>query len=425
METPAARGRRTDSRFDGPGGPVAQGRGAGADTAKVAVPRHSASRAPQSGQPAEARRVPRDKWRLLPLWGWWVGGSALILSLGSVFFFLLSQDPGFTLVVRGVPPGSDVYVDNKPLGIARADGSIGVASLESGKRVIRVSHPDFEDFNTSVAGKDGETKAVIYSAKSITPEAPGGGAEIDYGGAMILIKAGDFIMGDDSHEQNEKPAHKVTLSDYYIDKFEVTNARYRKFCDDTGRPYPTNPHWNNQYFDNNPDSPVVGVNWNDAAAYARWAGKRLPSEEEWEKAASWNPGPQQKRRWPWGNDPEPGRINLGSDNPDAVGGRPGGASSYGVQDMAGSVAEWVDSLYQPYPGNQGPDQNYDGKNRVVRGGHFRLDLNDVRTTARYYHGPEFESAEKKLRSWLTGFRCAVSADDPKLRESLRARASGK
>jgi formylglycine-generating enzyme required for sulfatase activity len=93
--------------------------------------------------------------------------------------------------------------------------------------------------------------------------------------------------------------------------------------------------------------------------------------------------------------------------------------------MAGSVAEWVDAFYQPYQGGQTADPNYGTKNRVVRGGHFRLDINDVRTTVRYYHGPEFESAEKKLRSWLTGFRCAVSADDPRLHGFLQARTSGK
>ena len=170
---------------------------------------------------------------------------------------------------------------------------------------------------------------------------------------------------------------------------------------------------------------MVGVNWNDAAAYAKWAGKRLPTEQEWEKAASWDPAANQKRQWPWGNTPDAARINLGADRPSAVGRQPAASSAYGVQDMSGSVAEWVDATYSPYPGNQTPDPNFGANNRVVRGGHFRLDINDVRTTARYYHGPEFESAEKKLRSWLTGFRCAVSADDARLREFLRARASGK
>lgn len=360
----------------------------------------------------------------IPSWGWAIGGGALFLASVFLFFFLLSRDPGFTLIVRGMPSGSDVYVDNKALGVPCADGTIKVASLESGKRIVRVAHDGFEDFNTSVTGKDGEIKSISYAAQA-TGLAPKTLSEIDYSGAMILIKAGEFIMGDDNHEANEKPAHKVTLNDYYIDKFEVSNAQYKKFCDETKRPYPTNPHWDEQYFSNNPNMPVVGVNWNDAFAYARWAGKRLPNEEEWEKAASWDPNAQQKRQWPYGNTPEPSRLNLGADHPDAVGQQSGGTSAYGVHDMAGSVAEWVDAFYQPYAGNTTADENFGTRNRVVRGGHFRLDINDVRTTVRYYHAAEFETAEKKLRSWLTGFRCAVSADDPRLQEFLRTRTNSK
>jgi Uncharacterized conserved protein len=412
METEDARGRRTDSRFGDLASPDEQARATGATTARLASP-------PERTMDAHSR------WSRIPLWGWWASGSALLLFVCLLLFFLLSKDPGFTLIVRGMPSGSDVFVDNKPLGNMRADGTIRVAFLEAGKRVVRVSRQGYDDFNTSVIGKDGETKSVIYSGQATTADAPKELAEIDYTGPMVLVKAGEFIMGDDNHEQNEKPAHKVTLPDYYIDKFEVSNSQYKKFCDETKRPYPTNPHWDPQYFNTNPDAPVVGVNWNDAAAYARWAGKRLPTEEEWEKAASWSPDSQQKREWPWGNSPDPSRSDLGSDHPNSVGQRPTGASAYGVQDMAGSVAEWVDASYQPYPGGQAADPNFGTKNRVVRGGHFRLDINDVRTTARYYHGPEFESAEKKLRSWLTGFRCAVSADDPKLKEFLRARTSGK
>ncbi|HEX5733764.1 MAG TPA: SUMF1/EgtB/PvdO family nonheme iron enzyme [Blastocatellia bacterium] len=375
-----------------------------------------------AGQSRDDKTVVSGKANRVPLWVWWAVGAILMLALSWLLFFLLSKDPGFILIVRGAPAESYVYVDNKSLGTTRADGTIRVSFLEPGKRVVRVSKEGFEDFNTSLIGKDGETKSVIYSAQPATETAL---SEIDYAGPMMLVKAGEFIMGADDREQNEKPAHKVTLDDYYIDKFEVTNAQYKRFCDETRRPYPTNPHWDEGYFNNNPDSPVVGVNWNDAAAYAKWAGKRLPTEQEWEKAASWDPAANQKRQWPWGNTPDAARINLGADRPGAVGRQTAGASAYGVQDLSGSVAEWVDASYSPYPGNQSPDPNFGANNRVVRGGHFRLDINDVRTTARYYHGPEFESAEKKLRSWLTGFRCAVSADDARLREFLRAKASGR
>jgi formylglycine-generating enzyme required for sulfatase activity len=434
METEDPRSRPAASNFDALRASGDEARPAGGATARLIPSQENRSqeRRLQSLDAVEQSRAAKgsagSRLSRVPVWGWWIGGSIFVLGLSSLLFFLLSSDPGFTLIVRGAPPESSVYIDNKSLGTTRADGTIRVAFLEAGKRVVRVSNAGFDDFNTSLIGKDGETKSVIYSGQAAAEAASP--AEIDYTGPMILVKAGEFIMGTDDHEQNEKPAHKITLDDYYIDKFEVTNAQYRKFCDETRRPYPTNPHWDEGYFNNNPDSPVVGVNWNDAAAYAKWAGKRLPTEQEWEKAASWDPAAGQKRQWPWGSTPDAARTDLGADRPTAVGRQSGGASAYGVQDMAGSVAEWVDAFYSPYPGNQSSDPNFGTNNRVVRGGHFRLDINDVRTTARYYHGAEFESAEKKLRSWLTGFRCAVSAADPRLREFLRAgsssaRASGK
>ncbi|HVF90994.1 MAG TPA: bifunctional serine/threonine-protein kinase/formylglycine-generating enzyme family protein, partial [Blastocatellia bacterium] len=368
---------------------------------------------PPPGPPGRARRIPS--------WAWWTGGGVALLGvIGFVLFFVLLRDPGFTLVVRGAPAGSDIYVDNIRRGVTRADGTIRVPGLESGKRLVRVAHEGFTDFNTSVTGEDGDVKSVIAELAA-SETRPAVQTEIDYNGPMIFIPAGEFIMGSDNHDANEKPAHKVTLPDFYIDKFEVSNAQYKKFCDETSRPYPSNPFWDNQYFKNNPTSPVVGVNWNDAADYARWVGKRLPTEEEWEKAASWGPDAQKKRLWTWGDAPDQGRVGLGLNRPAASGQSPSGASAYGVQDLAGSVAEWVDSYFQPYPGNQTSDPNYGTRNKVVRGGHFRSTIDEVRTTARYYNSPEFTSVEKKERTWLIGFRCAVSGDDPKLQQFLSSR----
>jgi formylglycine-generating enzyme required for sulfatase activity len=90
-----------------------------------------------------------------------------------------------------------------------------------------------------------------------------------------------------------------------------------------------------------------------------------------------------------------------------------------VHDLAGNVLEWVNALYQPYPGNTATDPNFGSVNRVVRGGTFRLGIDDARTTRRFYSPPEFSSASKRERSWLIGFRCVVSANDPKLQERLR------
>ncbi len=364
--------------------------------------------------PAEARPSRRVSW-----W-WWAGGGVALLAGLAFALLLLLKDPGFVLIVRGAPPGSDVYIDNVRRGVTRADGTIKVLGLESGKRLIRVSHEGFADFNTGVTGKDGETKSVIAELAALEAKAEAV-TEIDYNGPMILIPAGEFIMGDDNHQPNEKPAHKVALAGFYIDKYEVTNAQYKKFCEETGRALPTNPFWDSQYFVSNPNSPVVGVNWHDAASYARWAGKRLPAEAEWEKAASWGPDAQRKRQWPWGEAPDSNRVVLGASRPPPIGNQTGSESGYGVCDMAGGVAEWVESFYQPYASNQTSDPNYGTKNRVVRGGHFRSEIDDVRTTARYYNPPEFTPVEKKERTWLIGFRCAVSADDPRVQEFLRAR----
>lgn len=356
------------------------------------------------------------------MWVWLlgVGGALLFVAVvAAVLIFFWFRQPGFTMVVRGAPPESDVFVDNISRGVTSSDGSIRVTGLKAGPRAVRVSHTGYVDFNTRVIGNDGDVKTVVAElVASGKPAPPGLPKEIDYGGSMILIAAGEFIMGDDSHNADEKPAHKVNLPDFYIDKFEVTNQQYKTFCDATKRPFPTNPWWDNDYFKKS-NMPVVGVNFADASAYAAWAGKRLPTEEEWEKAASWGPDATKKRLWPWGDSNNAAVATLNSNHPTAVGSKPGGASAYGVQDMAGNVLEWVDSFYQPYPNSTATDPNFGSTNRVVRGGNFHSDVDAARTSRRIYAPAEFTAEEKKERSWLIGFRCAVSANDPKLQDKLR------
>jgi formylglycine-generating enzyme required for sulfatase activity len=373
---------------------------------------------PQSNQPPKQGGPTR---RRVPIWIW-LGGAgvlALVAIVAVVLIYFLFSHPGFTMIVRGAPPGSDVFVDNISRGVTSADGSINVPGLKAGKRVVRVSHGGYTDFNTTVSGQDGETRTIVAqlvqsgSTPSSLPK------EIDYNGPMLLIGAGEFIMGDDNHNPEEKPAHKVTLPDFYMDKFEVTNEQYQKFCDATKRKYPTNPWWDNNYFKQS-KMPVVGVTFADGSAYAVWAGKRLPTEEEWEKAASWGPGAEKKRMWPWGDSADAGAATLGVGHPTVVGSKTGGASAYGVQDMAGNVLEWVDATYQAYPNGTATDPNFGTTNRVVRGGSFHSDVDAARTTRRIYAPTEFSAAEKKERSWLIGFRCAVSANDPKLQERLRS-----
>lgn len=222
------------------------------------------------------------------------------------------------------------------------------------------------------------------------------------GSVMAYIPEGEFLMGSNDGARDEWPAHKVNLDGYYIDKYEVSNAQYRKFCDDTKRPYPQT-FWRNYSIKGNSDYPVTNIKWEDAFAYTAWAGKRLPTEAEWEKAARGTDG----RRYPWGDAWEEDRCSNGGnydylEKPYPVGSFTKGASPYGIMDMAGNVWEWCNDWYgrnyYQKSSAQNPQGPASGKTHVMRGG-SRLDSKDYcRTTCR---GRDFD------RDWkvLIGFRC--------------------
>jgi formylglycine-generating enzyme required for sulfatase activity len=366
--------------------------------------------------------------RGIPVWVWFLGagGFILVVIVAGVLIWYLTRQPGFTMVVRGAPPGSEVYVDNVSSGVTSADGSIRVRGLKAGRRAVRVTHDGCSAFNTTVNGDNGDLKSVVAQlvCGETTPPTTLS-KEIDYNGPMELVAAGEFIMGDDNHNPDEKPAHKVTLSDFYIDKFEVTNEQYQRFCNETQHATPPNPFWDDHYFSDHPRSPVLGVSYDDAVAYAAWAGKRLPTEEEWEKAASWDPANKRKRTWPWGDDADASRANVGhttgTTHTTDAGQFSSGASAYGVQDLAGNAAEWVDSFYQAYPNNKASNPQFGTRNRVVRGSSYFGSLDDARNTRRLFHEPQLSNAERQRGAFLIGFRCAVSANDPKLQQHLRVK----
>ena len=174
------------------------------------------------------------------------------------------------------------------------------------------------------------------------------------GAEMVLVPAGPFLMGSLEGDPDERPPRRVTLHAFYIDKYEVTHGQYAAFVAATGRKPPVD--WPGG---KPPPSlakhPVVNVTWSDAEAYARWAGKRLPTEAEWEKAARGADG----RLFPWGDDAArksaSGAPAQGSKHPEGktfpVGSFPDDTAPCGAKDMAGNVWEWTADWYAAYPGN--------------------------------------------------------------------------
>jgi len=239
------------------------------------------------------------------------------------------------------------------------------------------------------------------------------------GAPMVLIPAGEFQMGGES--LNELPVHTVYLDAFHMDVYEVTNAQYNKFMDETGHEAPT--YWNNEGY-NAPDQPVVGVNWFDAVAYAEWAGKRLPTEAEWEKAAR---GGLSGKRFVWGDEWPPPKnsgnfadetarrvfdwhtIIDGYDDGYAVASPVGKftPNGYRLYGMAGNVCEWCADWYgsnyyanSPKSNPTGPDS---GSLSVLRGGSWSrvwlvFDDNDLRVAHRYYFNPTDDYH-------FVGFRC--------------------
>jgi sulfatase modifying factor 1 len=218
-------------------------------------------------------------------------------------------------------------------------------------------------------------------------------------GLMVLIPETEFEMGNDGGRLNEAPRHAVKVPTFYIDKHEVTNREYKEFCDATGRKYPANPPWDSRYFDK-PDYPVINVSWNDARAYASWAGKRIPTEAEWELAARGPTG----TLFPWGNDFQKDAANLagaadGYEYTAPVGSFRLDVSPFGVMDMAGNVSEWIEDRYTLYSGSRLELPHNQRSHQVVRGGSMDQDPDNARLTTRNSH-PSTPSPG-------LGFRCAA------------------
>ena len=338
------------------------------------------------------------------------------------------------IFVEPPEPGAKVYLD----GVEKGTAPLTLENMPAGKRAIMVKGTKGEKSET-IDCKSDENKTVKLdisqpSSPSVgrsyphsTPSVPAGpwvpgtyqiqethplGTK---GGAMVFVPAGKFWMGcnarvDNECNPNDSYYHKVYLDAYYVDKYEVTQGDYDQ-CLQAGKCTENNKH----YGFTGPQQPVVGVDWNDAKSYCEWAGKRLPTEAEWEKAARGTDG----RKYPWGNQFDGTKLNFcdkncekywanksvddGYEKTAPVGSYPAGASPYGALDLAGNVSEWVADWYEHYYYSNSPDRNPNGPAsgtvHVIRGGSWANDaiLGGPRASFRSYPSVNMDNT--------IGFRC--------------------
>jgi formylglycine-generating enzyme len=287
----------------------------------------------------------------------------------------LKRNPAI-LTIHSDPSEASVCIDGDETELGRTPLTVTVDTGEDNKReiTVKISKDGHKTKQSKLKLESGkETKLLdIHLEKLAKPEPDTQLSNIPEiigkdGAPMILIPAGEFAMGDHYGNRDEKPVHKVYLDAFYMDKYEVTNEQYKKFLDSTKHRTPY--YWNDARY-NAIHQPVVGVNWYDAVAYCEWAGKRLPTEAEWEKAAR---GGMDSKKYVWGDAwPPPNNSGnfvkfrgykdvytysspVGSFNP----------NGYGLYDIAGNVwelyADWYDKDYyasSPSRNPKGPDSGF-------------------------------------------------------------------
>lgn len=337
----------------------------------------------------------------------------LVLSTASL---QLSKAERFGLVtVSADVPGSTVYLDGGVAGRIGADGTMTMLNVPEGRHEVRVV--DFSDRQQkeTVRVKEGKTAEAEFRLLRIDDALPGEVvAAIGTNpqrfqefwrkadrAIMVEIPGGPFLMGSPEGvgDADEHPQREIDLPTFLIDKHEVTMRQFQAFAKAENLLSPKTPAWGKH--DN---YPVTFVLWDEANNYCRWAGGRLPTEAEWEKAARGEQG------WiyPWGDDWDATRCNSiagGMHRPEPVGSYPRCLSPYGVLDMAGSVVEWTADWYAPYdaPEAAEPPSPTTPRLKVMRGGGWIHPTQWLRTTYRHERVPTSPNMDH-------GFRCAYDSE---------------
>jgi len=305
------------------------------------------------------------------------------------------------LVIKCNVAGASVRLNDRDLGYTPKDGTDLKAMVKPGEYTMGVKKTGYVSWSKKLtlgaAKEAAETVQLAPLPVEIHHEKDGA--------SMVLVPAGEFLMGSDEGADHLKPAHKVYLSPFYIDKFEVTNEQFDQFVKQSRYRPEAKVSWERYARPGMERHPVRGVTWKDATEYAKWAGKRLPTEAEWEKAARGTLG----QRYPWGNDYDRAKFHGNAEldaGPAPVGSYPEGRSPYGCEDMAGNVWEWCADWHAADYYAKSPKENPTGpsswgrkKEKVIRGGAWdRQSIEHIKCYERAQFNP---SASMET----IGFRC--------------------
>jgi len=325
-------------------------------------------------------------------------GAAVASGLGAGLLVVLGfAAAAFWLGAHALRRGPALAAASRAwagIGLAVALGAVGWSAIERAEVTVGARRP-------------GRVEAPAL-ASAAARWRPGAGARVGDrktnpkdGAVALWVPAGEFIMGSDDGADDEKPQRTVYLDGFWMYRTEVTVGQYRKFCSQMGREMPDPPSWGWK-----DDHPVVCVTWDDAKAYADWAGVQLPTEAQWEKAARGTGG----REYPWGNTFDASKavcsVGLSRSSTAPVGSIPSGASPFGCLDMSGNVWEWCADRYDGSYYSGAPSRNPTGppsglEPRVLRGGSwFGYNSDYLRAANRGNLMPDF-----RLNDY--GFRCSA------------------